>query len=79
MLLECILDRFLERGCVYFVSWSRRGRHHPGTTNSCPKFLQKSKKLMKQVAVAPNSLLTGAPEPAFRDKAHVDVKTVLKK
>ena len=30
---------------------------------------------MKQVAVAPNSLLTGSPETVFRNKTHGDVKT----
>ena len=34
---------------------------------------------MKQVAVAPNSLLTGSPEPVFRNKTHGDVKTGSKK
>ena len=34
---------------------------------------QKSKKFTKQVAVAPNSLLTGSPGPVFRDKTPGDV------
>ena len=33
---------------------------------------QQSKKFTKQVAVAPNSLLTGSPGPVFRDKARGD-------
>ena len=39
----------------------------------------KIKKFTKQVAVAPNSLLTGTPEPVFRDKTHGGVfKSFLK-
>ena len=34
---------------------------------------------MKQVAVAPNSLLTGSPETVFRNKTNGDVKTVNQK
>ena len=37
------------------------------------------KKFTKQVAVAPNSLLAGASDLVFRDKAHGDVRKANKK
>ena len=47
------------------------------TSNRGYKNKEKSNKFTKQVAVAPNSLLTGSPEAVFRNKTHGDVEAVI--